>query len=458
LAVERKSLGRIGDVIGDGGEATVYELLDLRLPEPVEALVYKEYHPSSVSRVGLWRLVEKRLALDESKRHRLDEIAAWPYRVVVDKGDIVGVILPRIAPSYFEPVILLGTGKTEVTPNSVLNLFVQNSLLRRLGRAVPTDEQRLWLCREFARALAFYHDELEVAFGDISPNNELYRIHPEPSIVFIDCDGVRPVGEAGAQCNTPDWIPPEGDVLSVSSDRYKLGLFILRCLSPGEGGSVLVDPARIGIRLDTVGSTMLTRALDRDERRRPSAHDWYVHLSRLLGHPVDPPKLSHVRLDEKSVLRGRPCTLSWKATDAISIEVRFGTQVLTIDGRAGGGILPISLTETGFVHVRAVNDAGSDQKTLGPVAVVVPPEQKPIPVAIPDMPWLGADVPPMPGIPAVPLPAWPEAPMPDRLTTVPGAGAMRWPDVPAVPCPIDIVELMTGGPLLDPDLLFKGPR
>ncbi len=455
LAIQRKLLGPLGDEVGNGGEATVYGLPAFRLPDLSGPLLYKEYRDPGIDRGGLWTLVEKRTKLDEPSRRQLDDVAAWPLRVVVEQDAIVGVVLPMIGSSYFETMVLLGSGRRESTLNLVMNLFIADELMRRLGRAVPSDEQRLWLCREFAGALAFYHDKLEVVFGDISPNNAVYRLQPRPSIAFIDCDGARPISHVGVQCNTPDWVPPEGDLLSVASDLYKLGLFILRCLSPGPGGSVQVDPAKIGTRLDPTATAMLASALGTELRGRPSARDWYRHLSRVLGHPVEPPKVLQVRLDADHVLSGRPCILKWQVEDAISVEIRYGDQTLRVDGRGGAGQLPITLTETTYVHVRALNDVGSDHTIIGPVAVVSPPTQVRVPVALPEMTWPFTDTPDLPRFDTPAFPVLSGAALPDTITTVP-TGGLRWPAIPAVPCPVDIVSLLQDSPELDFSGLYEG--
>jgi hypothetical protein len=455
LAVERNLLGAFGGEVGEGGEATVYDLPAFRLPGVSGSLLYKEYRDPTVDRGGLWTLVEKREKLTDSERWRLDELAAWPVRVVVDQGSVVGVVMPKVGSAYFENVILQGSGKQELHLNQVMNLFIADDLLRRLGRAVPSEEQRLWLCREFAGALAFYHDNLEVVFGDISPNNAAYRLGPSPSVVFIDCDGARPISHAGAQCNTPDWVPPEGKILSVASDLYKLGLFVLRSLSSGPGASNLTDPSRIGVRLDQTGTAMLARALGRDMRGRPSAREWHRYLSRLVGHPVDPPTIRHAGLDADHVLLGQPCMLRWDVDDAITVEVRHGGETHRFDGRAGTGTQPITLAETGFVQVRAINDVGSDHTIIGPVAVVSPPAQVSVPVPLPDLAWPIADVPdlPEPDLPAFPV--LPTVAMPETLTAVP-AGGLRWPELPSVPCPVDIVPLLLDSPELDFTGLYEG--
>jgi hypothetical protein len=455
LAVEQKLLGPLGNEVGSGGEATVYDLPTFRLPGVSDLLLYKEYRDPAIDRGGLWTLVEKREKLTDTDRHRLGELAAWPLRVVVEQGSVVGAVLPKIGPAYFEKVTLQGSGKQESHLNLVMNLFIADDLLRRLGRAVPSEEQRLWLCREFAGALAFYHDNLEVVFGDISPNNAVYRLGPSPAVAFIDCDGARPISHAGAQCNTPDWVPPEGELLSVASDLYKLGLFILRSLSPGPGASNLTDPAKIGVRLNQTGAAMLASALSTDMRGRPSAREWYRYLSRFLGHPVEPPKIRHAGLDTDHVLLGRPCTLSWQVDDAVTVEVQHGGENHRFDGRAGAGTQQITLTETGYVQVRAVNDIGSDHTIIGPVAVVSPPPQVRVPVPLPEPPWPTSDVPDLPGYDVPTFPVLPVVAMPETLTTVP-AGGLRWPALPSVPCPIDIVPLLLDSPELDFSGLYEG--
>ena len=194
--------------------------------------------------------------LAEGPRDRLDAVAAWPLAAVVDGVALTGVVLPRIPDAYFQDVVL-PSGTAETVVREVQYLFVPPDRNKRIGMPMPDDDQRLRICRDLADLLAFLHDDLAVAFGDLNAKNELFRLDAEPMIMLVDCDAARTRGDTSAQPNTPDWIPLDPhEPLSRLSDRYKLGLFILRCLTPGPQGSTRTDPSAAQI-LDAEGIDLL---------------------------------------------------------------------------------------------------------------------------------------------------------------------------------------------------------
>lgn len=54
------------------------------------------------------------------------------------------------------------------------DLFVEPRRVADIGRPIPSAGQRIALCRGFAEALSFYHDQLSVVFGGINARNELF--------------------------------------------------------------------------------------------------------------------------------------------------------------------------------------------------------------------------------------------------------------------------------------------
>ena len=286
----------LGDRLGAGGQAVIHDLPGLRLPDVPGPLVYKKYRDDRAPRThDMFRLVQLREGLAGADRARLDAIATWPVRLVCDGPDLRGVVLPRIPDSYFQPVTLPGTGASKKLVREVQHLFVDPAIGRRTGMPEVTREQRLTICRDFAAALDFLHGPaMDVVFGDINAKNELFRLGPEPTVMLVDCDAVRPRGAVtgGLQLNAPDWEPPGRTTLNRATDLYKLGLFVLRCvLPPGSQTSTRRDPVP-GL-LDDAGTALLTRALAPDPHDRPSAGEWLRHLSLALGPPAfvfDPPR------------------------------------------------------------------------------------------------------------------------------------------------------------------------
>ena len=454
VSIERSQLGTLGAQLGRGAQAVVYELPSLTLPDVAGALVYKEYRGSVGSPFDLRRIVADRIGLDQGRRDWLDEISVWPLRVVEDDGVACGIVMRRVPKSFVDVLTLRGTGTTKKSLREVQNLFVAPDRARDLGRPVPDTVQRLRICRDFAAALSFFHTELSVAFGDVNPKNELYRLDRQPSVMFLDCDGVRRSSQVSGtkQLNAPDWVPPNDEPLSQPTDRYKLGLFILRCLCPGPRGSTQLDPAAAHGVLDDTGHQLLVRALGAEPYDRPTAREWYVHLSRSLGEPVEPPVLTEARIDEQWVLYGQPVAVHWQATDALTVEIRTAGHTERVPATAGTAhIFPVAPT---FVLVVARNEVGEDARTIGPITVVYPPPELELPVPMPHLDWpppAALVSPPMPALPPLPPLRLP-APVVGPLDLV-GAHAERatpvLPPIISLAPPFDVTSTIMGGPRLD---------
>jgi hypothetical protein len=108
---------------------------------------------------------------------------------------------------------------------------------------------------------------------------------------------MRTAGEmpAATQLHTPDWDPPERGPSSVYSDRYKLGLFILRVLAAGNPStrsgapvSTSRDPEIIRGVVDARGMRWLRSTLA-DPEGRTSAAEWTDYFTERLGEPADTP-------------------------------------------------------------------------------------------------------------------------------------------------------------------------
>lgn len=468
-------LGRIGPKIGAGGQAVVYELPALTLPDVQGPLVYKRYKPGRAPQHGLAKVVglRTRLLADLAVATRLDAATAWPVRQVVDPGGaVLGLVLPRIPPAFFHD-IRLPSGRVRRSPREVQFLFIPPDRALRGGTATPTPVERLTICRDFAETLAFLHRDLDVAFGDINARNAVFRLDARPTVMFVDCDAVRLRGHMPSvpQLNAPDWDPPEGaDVLSQSTDRYKLGLFVLRCLTPADKSSINRDPAWARGALDAEGLTLLDAAIRGPYDRRPTAEQWFGYLRRALGEALDPPRLVRVDLDRGVVAAGEPVTLSWSAEDADTVELTgVGIEPISVRGSAGSGTIVLYPTRTGPITVAVRNPLGTDSARTGSVAVFdvaaafqnlpVPMPQLAVPrFAPPDLPAIGSALPPFPAGFVVP-----SAPMVDA--------AGRWPEsaehpvaraIAAVPppplfghgpsaAPVDITTIMSGAPDPEPD-------
>jgi hypothetical protein len=448
MSVAPDELGTPGDQLGKGGEATVFDLPGLTYPDVTGALVYKRYRNGHDAPQSLRRVVAARANLDPTRRARLDAVTAWPVRVVEEHGQAVGIVMPRIPDPYFDRVVRNAGVKKSL--REVQNLFIDPVRALKVGRPAPTDQERLRICLDFAAALAFLHDELKIVFGDINPKNAVFRLDARPMVMFLDCDAVRPTGVVAhvRQLDAPDWVPPEGGKLTLATDHYKLGLFILRCLTPGAGSSVNTDPAAAASVLDAAGLALLRRALG-GPSNRPSARDWEIHFRRLLGEAITPPRLGEVAVDRAFVLAGRPVTVEWEALEAREIELVAGTRTVRVDGRPGKGSTPITLDESGWIRVRAVNDLGVDLREVGPVTVAPLPEFRQLPVPMPDVHLPHTLAPP--GLRLLPLPAVDvRVELPDPYPD--GGRPAPWPPMPAPRAagfPLDLRAMLTDSPEVD---------
>jgi len=286
LAENRAALGELEQLSG-GGQSNIYQLRTYTLPNAPGPFVYKEYHKhlGEVSGHGLAGVIAVRESLDASEREWLDSSAIWPLRVVVERGAVTGVIM-RLIPDEFFQQITLPSGRAARLPREAQHLLIARKLCEKLGWPFAESVQRLQLCTQLCYTMAFLHRR-GIVFGDISPRNVLFRLTPNTGMTLVDCDAIRKVGTAAVvgQGNTPDWSPPEGRNApqSMRTDVYKLGLFILRVLSPGPGSSVNLDPEVVKNTLDAHGMHLLRRSLASDPDARPAAKDWYFYLRSLRG-------------------------------------------------------------------------------------------------------------------------------------------------------------------------------
>ncbi|MEU0560468.1 protein kinase [Dactylosporangium sp. NPDC006015] len=279
-------LGALGRLLGTGGQARVYEAPHLRLPDAPGPLVYKEYKPESKARQGPRQLVKFRNGLEPAGRAKLDSFTAWPLRVVEDGSQVSGVIMPLIDPSFMQLRTLPGTGTKKTSTREVQNLLVPPQRAALVGMPVVTAQQRLTICRDLAAALHWLH-AMDLVFGDLNARNELFRLSGHPSVMLVDCDGVRKKGTMAevAQLDAPDWDAPEG-WLTTQSDCYKFGLFVLRVFSSGDQQSTTRDPARADAALDDDGRQLLRATLSEVPGSRPPIEDWgYYFRYRLTGKP-----------------------------------------------------------------------------------------------------------------------------------------------------------------------------
>lgn len=294
--IEEAQLGS-REEIGAGGMARVFALPELFLPEaPDASWVYKKFRPKvrPVAPYGLQSLVRLLDQMPQTQRAALQRHFNWPVRVVTDReAGASGVILPLLTDSFFID-LRLSSGTRKRKPAELQFLFMDASYCARVGAPNVDDGQRREICRSLVYAMALL-DRADVVYGDLSARNVLFRVSPRPGVMLVDCDAARCRGDTaafGKQPHSPDWEPPEAirarrrrdgaayTIQNKATDRYKLGLAILRILTPGEGSSVNTDPSVAKRLVPTHIYTLLVRSLSEDPEARPSAKTWYQEMKR----------------------------------------------------------------------------------------------------------------------------------------------------------------------------------
>jgi hypothetical protein len=281
--LQRSQLGAIQQIAA-GGQARIHLARDLEIHGEAGPFVFKEFKQKTISINGLDRIAAFRQRLDEFDRQVLDVIANWPMRVVEGPGGTAdGLILPLIEDVFFHD-IRRPDGTYKRVPRNGEFLTAEKQRCDRFEVQFLGLGDRMRFCRDLVFAVGFMHKR-DVCLGDISFANMTYSLALTPSVYLVDCDAFRLKGQAPVvpQLHTPDWTPPEGTkVQSTRTDLYKLGLFILRVLTPRAQGAQNRDPRWASPVLDKRGQVLLHNALDVDPARRTAAKEWYQYFTEIL--------------------------------------------------------------------------------------------------------------------------------------------------------------------------------
>lgn len=281
--LQRSALGSVSQ-IGKGGQARVYLAEQLRVKGENGPFVFKEYRQKGISISGLDAMTAFRQRLGDYDRAILDVVTNWPLRVVEGAdGGADGVIIPLISRSFFQD-LRLPDGSLSRRPRDGQYLAQPPERCQRVGVPVVSLVDRYRFCRDLAFAIGFLHKR-DVCLGDISFANVAYSLNFYPCVYLVDCDAFRLKGQAPVvpQLHTPDWVPPEGSrVQSYRTDLYKLGLFVLRALSPRALSAQNRDPSWADRAIDPRGRYLLRKALSKDPQERTTAKEWYEHFGGIL--------------------------------------------------------------------------------------------------------------------------------------------------------------------------------
>jgi hypothetical protein len=454
VRVRKQDLGPL-TFLAEGGFGKVFRAAAFTLPGDADPLAYKEF---TVDRAGQARSAQAAVAfragLSPQEHAELDRFTAWPRGLVTEGKDVCGLLMPLIPKEFFCRLADPQTGQMTSKPREMQWLIASQS--QRAAAKIdlgPVDRtERLILMAQLVYTVGWLHRRGWV-FGDISFLNVVFAVKPL-RLMLIDCDGAAALtNRARKQSSTPFWDPPEcpiqpppgqrrqQELQDQVTDTYKLGLAILRCLTPGRGASSDRMVSRLAGELDQEGKDLVACSLSADRRARPAAKDLYLYLRRVLAPVTAPPEVMMARLTTPFRLRGQDVHVEWQLGQAAELTISAGNSLrIEVDPGKHPRGYTFRPDESGPVHIEVRNRFGSASVDLGEVTLY---ELPPFHVGLnylprPQVPALAAFC-PAPGVAtaARPLLAVGAANMPKvpSLNTLELVGSLAPPGLPAVGLP-----------------------
>ena len=446
LRIGKASLGQ-QSFLAKGGFGEVFRVEDFRLPGDQVSLAYKEFTSARTEQArSAEAAVNFRTGLGQEDRDELDRYSAWPRALVEDsQGNISGLLMPLIPQEYFCRRADPDSGQPTSKPREMSWLIASKAQREAAQVDLPDldDIQRLILLGQLIYSIGRLHKHGWV-FGDLSFRNAVFALDP-PRLMLLDCDGAAPLSDiTRRQSSTPMWDPPEcpispppgqlrqQDVQDTVTDVYKLGLAILRCLTPGKGAASSRSATRLAAELDAEGIALVTRAVRADRGGRPTAKELYGYLYRFVLARIKPPEVLVAKLVTPFVLRGMDARLEWRIENAAEVTVSAGDgkpfQVDLASRPRGCAFKPDG---SGPVFIEARNRYGIARMHLGEIVLY-------------DLPSFNVDLNylPRPQIPDI------EPFSVERVGAVLGGPVrVRVPEVPPVPSlrTLDLIETLMPG-------------
>ena len=302
----------VGDKIGAGSFATIYDLPGFSLSDAPAPLVLKRYkrsvRPATVSLDNVAGVRDGSKMTPRQQEH-LERVSTWPVRVVTNPTDpskSAGVIMRRIPERFFFE--WRGLRNTQRRPRELQFAIQDDELATRIGVRPLDLDQRLRLVGRLARALVILH-ERDVVYGDLSMKNIIYD-DDSGDMMLVDCDSALRIGSVspfdGKQPHTQEFIPPESakhdtlrkrreqegasrqelDKLSKAwarqtqaTDVYKFALVVVRMFDYGAYRSFNRDPAAAASKLPGECGGLLRSSLSEFDGARPSIKEWSEALN-----------------------------------------------------------------------------------------------------------------------------------------------------------------------------------
>jgi hypothetical protein len=379
MRVNRAALDPLTE-LAEGGFGKVYRCERFRLPGDSSAIAYKEFTIDVREQArAAENAVSFRDLLSPADRADLDRCTVWPRALVEERGNVVGLLMPLIGDEFFFQATDPDTGATTRKLRDLQWLIATPAQLTANGVQDFDDTDRLVLLARLVYDVARLHRQGWV-YGDLSFKNAAFAISP-PQMILLDCDGAADLGDRWRkQSNSLGWEPPESpqpNEQGKATDVYKLGLAILRCLSPGKGAATMRDPSRVAGKLDATGDALIARAVDKVPANRPTAKELYAYLRGVVARLIAPPQVIAARLATPLRVRGMDARVEWDIANVSEVTIRVGAgPAMRVPVAAGGGprLHVFPARESGPVMIEAKNDYGALRVDLGELTLYeIPP-------------------------------------------------------------------------------------
>jgi hypothetical protein len=275
------------------------------------ALAYKEFTADIAVQIrSAQTSVAFRAALNTDDRTELDNYFAWPRAVVKDSSDrVCGLLMPLIPDVFYGEQVDPDTGMMSFKLRTMdwLTSSEKQRAAAHFELANIDKTERLILLTQLVYAIRLLHKHGWV-FGDLNLRGVAFALNP-PRILLFDCGCYGAISDSSRRrFSTPFWDPPEHPITPAAervysrelpdavTDVYKLGLAILRCLTPGRCAATSRAISRLSGELDGEGASLLGRALSADRAARPTVTELSAYFGGMVSRRVGVPELISTRL------------------------------------------------------------------------------------------------------------------------------------------------------------------
>ncbi|SCG37032.1 protein kinase family protein [Micromonospora coxensis] len=260
-----------------GGSSTVFDVFGHD-----DTVLYKKYAIPRAEE-DLDRLVQLYRGLDDDSAALVRRRYAWPLAVVAGAdGAVAGVLVPRAGMAYQAH---LSTKKVRVRD---LNYLLYEARAARVGIEPASLREKLKLIRALVEALRWLETR-GLVHEDLAAHNLLWTLRPQPAVLLLDCDSIRPVDSVVEEplLTSTDWTDPR--VLTGDTPRpdhastvYAVGLITARVLvapSWRPSGADTDDP--LGGQVPAALAPLI-RASVRASGSRPRLSQWLTTLDAVI--------------------------------------------------------------------------------------------------------------------------------------------------------------------------------